>query len=62
MLLLDHYRRQYKNEEIKENEVEGMFRPSLILLERLEDQLLDELAQALMMEVKARSRPYRKYR
>ncbi|XP_024084598.1 RAD50-interacting protein 1 isoform X2 [Cimex lectularius] len=66
ILLLEHYRKQYNPVEDgvpkkdDEDERGGLFKNSLLLLERLVSGLLNDLCDALMLEVKARSRPYRK--
>uniref|UniRef100_A0A0A9W1K9 RAD50-interacting protein 1 n=2 Tax=Lygus hesperus TaxID=30085 RepID=A0A0A9W1K9_LYGHE len=71
ILLLNHYRTQFNvlSAEDSGNKsranpldepAEGIFQSSLALLGRLESQLLTELCDNLMMEVKAKSRPYRK--
>lgn len=60
VLLLQHYKSQY-NSGNGEGDV-GVFHESIDLLDRLQTQLLEELSTAVLMEVKARSRPYRKYR
>ncbi|CAH1390875.1 unnamed protein product [Nezara viridula] len=58
VLLLQHYKSQYSTNE---NDG-GIFHETITLLERLQVQLLEELSAAVLMEVKARSRPYRKFR